>query len=65
MPLAELLRAAMQKSILVTALLFTSAVEGEAESVVVVESVQKKKKPFDEVRPGLNVAFYMRRIQYY
>ena len=33
----------MQKLILVTALLFTSAVEGEAESVVVVESVQKEK----------------------
>ena len=62
MPLAELLRAEMQKSILVTALLFTSVVEGEAESVVVVESVQKT---FDDVRPGLNVAFYMRRIQYY
>ena len=62
MPLAELLRAEMQKSILVTALLFTSVAEGEAESVVVVECA--KKKPFDEVRPGLNVAFYMCRIQY-
>ena len=44
MPLAELLRAEMQKSILVTALLFTSVAEGEAESVVVVECAKKKNR---------------------